>query len=85
MNTQPLETVPTAWSVDDEEFFRVVGGGFDPAFLFGAGVLLASYDLDDAQSEMPAARPSEAPPTMSDPSVSGRVAARRARRSRVCE
>jgi hypothetical protein len=39
------ETIPTTWDdVRDTAFFRVVAGVFDETFLYGAGVLLASYD-----------------------------------------
>jgi hypothetical protein len=47
MSTTP-ESVPTVWSTDDESFFRAVADVFAPSFLLGAGVLLASYDLEPA-------------------------------------
>jgi hypothetical protein len=34
----------TGWSATDEAFFRLVDGALPPAFVAGAGVLLASYD-----------------------------------------
>ena len=53
MSTTP-ESVPTAWSTDDESFFRAVADVFAPGFLQGAGVLLGSYDLDTTQPRLPA-------------------------------
>jgi hypothetical protein len=39
------ETIPTTWdAVRDTAFFRIVAGLFDDAFVYGAGVLLGSYD-----------------------------------------
>jgi hypothetical protein len=51
--TEPLhatsrETVPAVWTATDEQFFAVVRDLFTPAFLYGAGVLLSSYDADTA-------------------------------------
>jgi hypothetical protein len=40
-STRPAAVPP---STADEEFWRVVGGLFPPSYLFGAGVLLGSYD-----------------------------------------
>lgn len=42
------ETTSAAWSARDETFFHVVAGLFAPDVLFGAGVLLASYDPEPA-------------------------------------
>ena len=45
--TPALETIPTVWSAADEEFFRVVASDvLTPKFLLGAGVLLASHDVE---------------------------------------
>jgi len=45
--TRALETVPAVWSAADEEFFRVVAADvLTPKFLLGAGVLLASHDVE---------------------------------------
>ena len=45
--TGALETVPGVWSAADEEFFRVVATDvLTPKFLLGAGVLLASHDVE---------------------------------------
>ena len=53
MSTTP-ESVPTAWSTDDERFFRAVADVFAPSFLQGAGVLLGSYDREPALRRAPA-------------------------------
>jgi hypothetical protein len=45
MNTTH-EAVPTVWTAQDEDFFRVVSTLLAPAFLQGASALLASYDAD---------------------------------------
>jgi hypothetical protein len=42
------ESVPTIWSVDDEQFFRAVADVFASSFLRGASVLLESYDVQPA-------------------------------------
>lgn len=61
------ESVPTTWTTADETFFRIAFDLFSPAFLAGAGVLLASYDDDrtpvaNPAPALPVARPSvEAP------------------------
>ena len=34
----------TSWTATDDEFFRTVAHVFPAEFVFGAGVLLASYD-----------------------------------------
>jgi hypothetical protein len=47
MNTT-RETVPAVWSEADERFFRVVAEVFPTDFVWGAGALLASYDLEIA-------------------------------------
>lgn len=45
--TPALETIPTVWSAADEQFFRVVASDvLTPKFLLGAGVLLASHDVE---------------------------------------
>ena len=45
--TTALETIPAVWSAADEEFFRVVATDvLTPTFLLGAGVLLASHDIE---------------------------------------
>ena len=45
--TRALETIPAVWSAADEEFFRVVATDvLTPKFLLGAGVLLASHDVE---------------------------------------
>jgi hypothetical protein len=38
------ERVPAAWTDSDETFFRAVSCAFPSDFLFGASVLLESYD-----------------------------------------
>lgn len=38
------ESIPSTWTAADESFFRITSAAFSPAFLAGAGVLLASYD-----------------------------------------
>ncbi len=40
--TQP--SVVATWSDVDERFFRIVQNVFDPEFLYGASVLIASND-----------------------------------------
>lgn len=48
MASTELETIPTAWSNEnDGAYFRIVAHLFPAAFLAGATVLLASYDPDD--------------------------------------
>jgi hypothetical protein len=48
MSTQTHESVPTIWlDGRDVPFFRLTAQLFSPAFAAGAGVLLASYDIDD--------------------------------------
>ncbi len=42
-----LESIPTRWTCADDTFFAQVHGMFEPAFLYGAGVLLASYDATE--------------------------------------
>jgi hypothetical protein len=47
MTGTAIETIPTTW--DDERdvaFFRITASLFSCEFTFGAGVLLASYDVD---------------------------------------
>ncbi len=52
-----LETIPTTWSDADERFFAVVKRVLAPQFLYGAGVLLASYDDEVAQLGTTSATP----------------------------
>jgi hypothetical protein len=53
--TTALETIPAAWSAADEEFFRVVATEvLTPEFLFGAGVLLASHDVETLREPLAA-------------------------------
>src|SRR4051794_27933837 len=47
------ETVPSTWTTDDENFFRVAFDVFSPDFLAGAGVLLASYDDEQTAITIP--------------------------------
>jgi len=47
MNTNP-EAFPTTWTTSDENFFRIVHDAFPAAFLAGASVMLASYDIEIA-------------------------------------
>ena len=43
------ENIPQEWNDErDSQFFRITASLFPPAYCFGASVLLASYDLDDA-------------------------------------
>ena len=51
--THAVESVQTRWSTADEQFFRIVGELFRPAFLQGASVLLSSYDPASAVAEVP--------------------------------
>ena len=44
------------WTATDDRFFRLVAGLFPADLVFGAGVLLASYD-DEAEVTRPAAAP----------------------------
>ncbi len=56
-----FESVPAAWSMRDEQFFRSTADCFSPQFLFGSGTLLATYDEtvpDDAPVTVPV-RPAE--------------------------
>jgi hypothetical protein len=46
--TARSDNVSTDWSAVDDAFFRIVGRLFSPAFLAGAGVVLASYDEEQA-------------------------------------
>jgi hypothetical protein len=48
--TSTIEAVPTVWTAGDEDFFRVAADLFAPNFLYGAGVLLGSYDPEPAPS-----------------------------------
>jgi hypothetical protein len=43
-----LESVRVIWSSTDEQFFRVTAHLFPADFVWGSGVLLASYDDADA-------------------------------------
>ena len=45
------------WTATDDSFFRMVAGLFPADVVFGAGVLLASYD-----DEVEVMRPTAAPP-----------------------
>jgi len=47
-----IETVPVMWDEQTERFFSLTADLFSPAFCYGAGVLLASYDLDDGSDPM---------------------------------
>ena len=49
------EAVPTTWTAADEAFFRIAFNAFSPAFLAGAGVLLASYDDEQIAVTVPTA------------------------------
>jgi hypothetical protein len=43
------ESIPQVWDdARDEAFFRLTAPLFEPAFCYGASVLLATYDADDA-------------------------------------
>ena len=47
MNAVATEAIPTVWSDErDVPFFRITASLFDPEFVLGATVLLASYDSD---------------------------------------
>ena len=49
MTTQPIESVPQARDdARDSAFFQCVADLFSPEFLYGASVLLASYDPESA-------------------------------------
>lgn len=44
-----IENIPQTWDdTNDVAFFRIVTGVFPTEFVFGAGVLLGSYDEVDA-------------------------------------
>ncbi len=62
-----LETIPTTWSDADERFFAVVKRVLPPQFLYGAGVLLASYD--DEVAPLRAASASRVTSVASTPQV----------------
>lgn len=49
--TTTVETTTVHWSGTDEQFFRVAAELFSPTFLWGAGVLLASYDPEPSQAD----------------------------------
>jgi hypothetical protein len=54
--TTALETIPAVWSAADENFFRVVATDvLTPKFLLGAGVLLASHDVETLPAPLTAA------------------------------
>jgi len=43
------ESIPQVWDDErDGQFFRITQSLFDPTYCYGAGVLLASYDPEDA-------------------------------------
>ena len=43
-----IESIPQVWDDErDGQFFRITQPLFDPAYCYGAGVLLASYDPED--------------------------------------
>jgi hypothetical protein len=65
------EAVPSTWTTADETFFRVAFNAFSPAFLAGAGVLLASYDDEQVTVAIaaPAATTSTATVEASAPTV----------------
>ena len=43
-----IESIPQVWDDErDGQFFRITQSLFDPAYCYGAGVLLASYDPED--------------------------------------
>lgn len=48
MSTQTHESIPSTW-VDERDvpFFRLTARLFSSPFVAGAGVLLASYDVDE--------------------------------------
>jgi hypothetical protein len=52
--TNSPESVQVLWSTAGEQFFRIVGELFRPAFLQGASVLLSSYDPSPAVAVPPA-------------------------------
>ena len=41
-----MSTTTATWTATDEQFFRITDGMFSAAFVEGATVLLASYDVD---------------------------------------
>ncbi len=52
MNGYGAQSLPLTWdSARDDSFFRVVVGVFAAGWLFGASVLLASYDDDASVAE----------------------------------
>lgn len=55
------ESVPTTWTAADETFFRIAFNAFSPAFLAGAGVLLASYDDEQVPVTIPTPAVTPAP------------------------
>jgi len=43
------ESIPQDWDDErDVQFFNITASLFSPAFCYGAGVLLASYDPEDS-------------------------------------
>jgi hypothetical protein len=55
--TTTHEAIPTAWTAQDEDFFRVVSTLLSAGFLEGASALLASNDVDAVAENNPAAAP----------------------------
>ena len=70
-----IENIPQVWDDErDGQFFRLTDGLFPPAYSYGAGVLLASYDPDDEPTATTVAAESvPAPATSLDttPTVKG--------------
>lgn len=48
MNTNSIENIPVTWDDSrDVTFFAITARLFGTDFTYGAGVLLATYDVDD--------------------------------------
>jgi len=49
--TRTIESVPTTWdTARDDVFFRITADLFSHDLVYAAGVLLASYDVDESAS-----------------------------------
>jgi hypothetical protein len=73
--TTTTEAVPTAWTALDEGFFRVAADVFTPEFLWGAGAMLASYDLDLETAAAPSPVVAHSEPARREPTASRPLAA----------
>jgi hypothetical protein len=59
------ESIPQVWDDErDSQFFRITASLFTPTYCYGASVLLASYDPEDAFTAA-ADTPAQTAPTQS--------------------